>query len=86
MQQQFNQPIFVKVEQYNAYLKKSTSIVLNVNCIRYVDNEYVMCDGFNESLPITKESAKELQDFLLEFYSNAAYQARLAVQPTIQLS
>ena len=85
MQQQFNQPIFVKVEQYNAYLKKSTSIVLNVNCIRFVNGEDVMCEGFNEPLSITKESAKELQNFLLEFYSNEAYQARRAAQPTIQL-
>lgn len=86
MQQQFNQPVFVKVEQYHAYLKKRTSIVLNINYIRYVDDEYVVCEGVDESLSITKESAKELQDFLLEFYPNAAYQARLAAQPTIQLS
>lgn len=86
MQQQFNQPIFVKVEQYYPYLNKSTSIVLNINYIRYVDDEYAVCEGFDEPLSITKESAKQLQDFLLEFYSNAAYQARLAAQPTIQLS
>lgn len=86
MQPQFNQPIFVKVEQYHAYLKKSTSTVLNINYIRYVDDEYIVCEGFDEPLSITKESAKELQDFLLEFYSNTAYQARLAAQPTIQLS
>lgn len=86
MQQLFNQPIFVKVEQYYAYLKKSTSIVLNINYIRYVGDEYVACEGFDEPLSITKESAKHSQDFLLEFYSNAAYQARLAAQPTIQLS
>ena len=65
MQPQFMQPVFVQVEQYYAYLKKSTSIVLNIHYIRYVGDEYVVCEGFDEPLSITKESAKHLQDFFI---------------------
>lgn len=46
-----------------------------------------MCFFTNGQLVrLTEESIKELQDFLLEFYSNKVYQAQRAAQPAIQLS
>lgn len=85
MQPQFVQPIFVKVERYDSQIKEIYPCVIQVKDILEVSQKHVRFTN-GQLILLTEESVKELQDFLLEFYSNAAYQARLAAQPTIQLS
>lgn len=85
MQQQFNQPIFVKVERYDSQIKEIYPCVIQIKDILEVSQTHVLFNT-GQMIRLTEESIKELQDFLLEFYSNAAYQARLAAQPAIQLS
>lgn len=85
MQQQFNQPIFVKVERYDSQIKEIYPCVIQIKDILEVSQTHVLFNT-GQMIRLTEESIKELQDFLLEFYSNAAYQARFAVQPAIQLS
>ena len=85
MQPQFNQPIFVKVERYDSQIKEIYHCVIQIKDILEVSQTHVLFNT-GQMIRLTEESIKELQDFLLEFYSNAAYQARLAAQPTIQLS
>jgi hypothetical protein len=85
MQPQMNQPIFVKVERYDSQIKEIYPCVIQIKDILEVSQTHVLFNT-GQMIRLTEESIKELQDFLLEFYSNAAYQARLAAQPAIQLS
>lgn len=85
MQPQLSQPIFVKIECYDTQFSRTYDSVIQVKDILEVSEKHVLFTN-GQLIRLTKESVKELQDFLLEFYSNAAYQARLAAQPTIQLS
>lgn len=85
MQQQFNQPIFVKVKRYDSQIKEIYPCVIQVKDILEVSQTHVLFTN-GQLIRLTEESVKELQDFLLEFYSNKVYQAQRAVQPTIQLS
>ena len=85
MQPQFMQPIFVKVECYDNRLNLAYNSVIQIKDILEVARNYVLFTN-GQIAPLTEESAKQLQDFLLEFYSNKVYQERLASQPTIQLS
>lgn len=85
MQPQMNQPIFVKVERYDSQAKEIYTCVIQVKDILEVSQTHVLFTN-GQLIRLTEESIKELQDFLLEFYSNAAYQTRLAAQPAIQLS
>lgn len=85
MQPQLSQPIFVKVECYDNQYRLTYDSVIQVKDILEVSRNYILLTT-GQIIGLTEESAKKLQDFLLEFYSNAAYQARLAAQPTIQLS
>ena len=85
MQPQFNQPIFVKVERYDSQIKEIYTCVIQVKDILEVSQTHVLFTN-GQLIRLTEESVKELQDFLLERYSNAVYQAQLAAQPTIQLS
>lgn len=85
MQQQFNQPIFMKVERYDSQSKEIYTCVIQVKDILEVSQTHVLFNT-GQMIRLTEESIKELQNFLLEFYSNEAYQARRAAQPAIQLS
>ena len=85
MQSQFNQPIFVKVERYDSQINETYACVIQVKDILEVSQMHVLFTN-GQLIRLTAESVKELQDFLLEFYSNKAYQAQRAAQPTIQLS
>lgn len=85
MQPQMNQLIFVKVERYDSQAKESYTCVIQVKDILEVSQTHVLFTN-GQLIRLTEESIKDLQDFLLEFYSNKVYQERLAAQPTIQLS
>lgn len=85
MQPQFNQPIFVKVERYDSQAKEIYTCVIQVKDILEVSQTHVLFTN-GQLIRLTEESIKELQDFLLEFYSNKTYQAQRAAQPAIQLS
>lgn len=85
MQPQFNQPIFVKVERYDNQRRLTYDSVIRVKDILEVAKMHVLFTN-GQLIRLTQESVKELQDFLLEFYSNKAYQAQRAAQPAIQLS
>lgn len=85
MQPQMNQPIFVKVERYDSQAKEIYTCVIQVKDILEVSQTHVLFTN-GQLIRLTEESIKELQDFLLEFYSNKVYQAQRAVQHTIQLS
>lgn len=85
MQPQFMQPVFVKVEYYDNHFDRTYDSVIQVKDILEVDEKHALFVT-GQIIRLTEESAKKLQDFLLEFYSNKVYQERLAAQPTIQLS
>lgn len=85
MQPQLSQPIFVKIECYDTHFSRTYDSVIQVKDILEVSEKHVLFNT-GQIIRLTEKSIKELQDFLLEFYSNAAYQARLAAQPAIQLS
>ena len=85
MQSQFMQPVFVKVKCCNNHFDRTYDSVIQVKDILEVDEKNVLFVT-GQIIRLTEESAKQLQDFLLEFYSNKVYQERLASQPTIQLS
>lgn len=85
MQPQFVQPIFVKVERYDSQIKEIYPCVIQVKDILEVSQKHVLFTN-GQLIRLTEESVKELQDFLLEFYSNKVYQAQRTAQPAIQLS
>ena len=85
MRQQFNQPIFVKVERYDSQIKEIYPCVIQIKDILEVSQTHVLFNT-GQMIRLTEESVKELQDFLLEFYSNKVYQAKHAAQLAIQLS
>ena len=85
MQPQFNQPIFVKVKRYDSQIKEIYPCVIQVKDILEVSQTHVLFNT-GQMIRLTEESIKELQNFLLEFYSNDAYQVRQAAQPAIQLN
>lgn len=85
MQPQFVQPIFVKVERYDSQIKEIYPCVIQVKDILEVSQKHVLLTN-GQLIRLTEESVKELQDFLLEFYSNKVYQAQRAAQSAIQLS
>ena len=84
MQPQFAQPIFVKVERYDSQIKEIYPCVIQVKDILEVSQKHVLFTN-GQLIRLTEESVKELQDFLLEFYSSKVYQAQRAAQPAIQL-
>lgn len=85
MQPQLSQPIFVKVERYDSQAKEIYTCVIQVKDILEVSQTHVLFTN-GQLIRLTEESIKELQDFLLEFYSNKVYQAQRAAQLAIQLS
>lgn len=85
MQPQFVQPIFVKVERYDSQIKETYPCVIQVKDILEVSQKHVLFTN-GQIILLTEEAVKELQDFLLEFYSSKVYQAQRAAQPAIQLS
>ena len=85
MQPQLSQPIFVKIECYDTHFSRTYDSVIQVKDILEVSEKHVLFNT-GQIIRLTEESAKRLQCFLLEFYSNKVYQERLAAQPTIQLS
>lgn len=85
MQPQLSQPIFVKIECYDTHFSRTYDSVIQVKDILEVSEKHVLFNT-GQIIRLTEESAKRLQGFLLEFYSNKVYQERLAAQPTIQLS
>ena len=85
MQPQFAQPIFVKVERYDSQIKEIYPCVIQVKDILEVSQTHVLFTN-GQLIRLTEESVKELQDFLLEFYSNKLCQAQRAAQLAIQLS
>lgn len=85
MQQQFAQPIFVKVTRHDSQIDESYDCVIQVKDILEVSQKHVLFTN-GQLIRLAEESIKELQDFLLEFYSNNTYQAQQAAQPAIQLS
>lgn len=85
MQPQFNQPVFVKVERYDSQIKEIYPCVMQIKDILEVSQMHVLFNT-GQMIRLTEESIKELQNFLLEFCSNEAYQMQLAAQPAIQLS